>query len=236
MRPSDGRGEAQVGTAPHRPAPRTPAARDMLTPPAGLFVAGMAPEDGGTVVLLAPDGARFWQILQAAPEGRDGRPDPVDRWSLRVIAALARDSGGRAVFPFGGPPYAPFMRWALASGRAWVSPVGMLVHDAMGLWTSFRGAVWLPRPCPPAPTAAAPCLSCASQPCRSACPVDALKGDRYDTDACHGWLDRAEGRDCLTLGCAARRACPVAAAHGRLPAQTAHHMTYFHPPKTDHAP
>lgn len=200
-----------------------------LVPPEGLFISGLAPLDGGTAVLLSPNGAAFWAALTASPEWRDGGPDPVDRWSVRVIGAFATACGGRAVFPFG-PGAADFLGLARRSGRAWVSPVGMLVHDVMGLWCSYRGAVLLPQPCPSQPPADPPCARCPARPCLSACPVGALGGAAgYDLAACHGWLDRPQGRDCMAAGCRARRACPAGAGYGRLPAQSAHHMRHFHP-------
>ena len=193
---------------------------------AGLMIAGTV-EDTGTLVLLAAS-PRFWDILQAAPEAAG--PDPVDRYSTRIVTALADRFGATARFPFGGPPYEPFIRWAAASGRAWPSPTGMLVHDRAGLMISYRGALAfadvLPVPAPSGPT---PCDTCPDQPCTTACPVGALSGTTpYDVPACHGFLDTPPGRDCLDLGCAARRACPVSAAFGRDPAQSAHRMRAFH--------
>ena len=72
-----------------------------------------------------------------------------------------------------------------------------------------------------------PCDAC-DAPCRSACPVDALGPDGYDVAACHAYLDTDPGRDCMELGCKARRACPLSAASGRVPAQSAYHMRQFH--------
>ena len=40
--------------------------------------------DGGTLVLLGA-GPEFWPVFAASPEARDRDPDPVDRWSGRVI-------------------------------------------------------------------------------------------------------------------------------------------------------
>lgn len=179
-----------------------------------------------TLVLLGPDGPGFWPHFESQPEYRDARPDPMDRWSARVIDAAARDLGGTAIFPFGGPPWQPFIDWARRSGRAWPSPVGLLVHDAAGLMVSYRGAIALPERLDLPPPGTRPCDSCEGQPCRSACPVSALTPDGYDVPACRADLDRP-GNDCRARGCAVRRACPVSQAHARPEAQSAFHMGYF---------
>ncbi|HAW46421.1 MAG TPA: ferredoxin [Roseovarius sp.] len=179
-----------------------------------------------SLVLLGPAGPDFWPHVTAAPEFADGAPDPLDRWSLRVIGALASDLGARAVFPFDGPPWPSFTGWARRSGRAWSSPVGLLVHDTTGLMLSYRGALALPHRIDlPAP-AARPCDTCDGQPCRTACPVSALSPDGYDVPACKADLDRP-GNDCMARGCAVRRACPLSQGAGRSEAQSAFHMGYF---------
>ena len=78
--------------------------------------------EDGTLILFGTAQA-FWPVFTNSPEHHDGAPDPVDRWSGRVIGALAAELGGSAYFPFGGPPYTPFINWALASGRFFTSPV-----------------------------------------------------------------------------------------------------------------
>ena len=185
------------------------------------------PHGTATMLLFCPAEPGFWPRMMAEPEMCDHAADPIDRWSTRVIGALAADLQGAALFPFGGPPYQPFIAWAARTGRAWPSPVGMLVHDRDGLMISIRGAVALPAHVDlPAP-GPRPCEACAA-PCRTACPVVALGPDGYDVAACHGFLETAAGADCMTMGCAARRACPVSATSGRLPAQSAYHMRQFH--------
>ena len=184
--------------------------------------------EGRTLVLLGA-GAGFWPLFRAAPEYADRLPDPVDRWSLRVIGGLAAQFGAEALYPFGGPPYQPFIAWARASGRAFPSPVGMLVHDAVGMMISYRGALLLPGGIDtPRPQGQSPCPAC-SRPCATACPVGALS-DRhgYDIEACHTYLDTEAGEDCMTNGCAVRRACPLSAGAGRGAEQSAHHMKAFH--------
>ena len=178
-----------------------------------------------TLVLLGPAEPGFWPHLTAQEEW--GGPDPVDRWSRRVIGRLACDLGAKALFPFGGPPYHPFYRWALRSGRCWDSPVRLLVHDRQGLMVSFRGALAL-KEALHLPVAAKPCDACTARPCLTACPAAALTGAGYDVPACHAWLDRAEGAACLSSGCIVRRACPVSQSYARMPEQSAYHMRQFH--------
>jgi hypothetical protein len=189
-------------------------------------VADNAPSGTCTLILLGPYETGFWAHFSASPEMLDGQPDPLDRWSKRVVTPLASELGGTAVFPFGGPPYQPFIAWALRSQRCWVSPSGLLVHDKEGLFVSFRGAIALPikidLPPPPPP----PCQTCIAEPCRSSCPVGALKTDSYDVAACKADLDRPEN-DCMTRGCASRRACPISQRYGRVEAQSAFHMAAF---------
>jgi ferredoxin len=191
----------------------------------GGVTAGL-PDGLRTLLLLGPKTPGFWPHFTASPEYNDNTADPLDRWSSRVITQLAQTLGARAFFPFGGPPWQPFLQWAVDSGRAHISPVGLLVHDEAGLMVSYRGAlgftqdIKLPKPPPN------PCDTCADRPCLSACPVDALTPKGYDVTACKADLDRA-GNDCLTRGCAVRRACPISQTHGRTEDQSAFHMRAF---------
>jgi len=151
----------------------------------------------------------------------------VDRWSRRVIGRLACDLGAKALFPFGGPPWQPFYRWALRSGQVWDSPVRLLVHSDQGLMVSFRGALALKEmldlPAPPT----RPCDAFAA-PCLTACPVGALSEAGYDVPKCHAFLNTEAGAYCMTKGCAVRRACPLSQSYARLPEQSAYHMRQFH--------
>jgi len=178
-----------------------------------------------TLLLLGPREPGFWPHLHAQPEWT--APDPVDRWSRRVIGTIACDLGAKALFPFGGPPWHPFQQWALRTGQVWESPIRLLVHQTQGLLVSFRGALALRQSLalPPAPPN--PCAPC-PQPCRTACPVAALTPQGYDLPVCHAYLDTPAGSGCMTMGCAARRACPLSHAYARLPGQSAYHMRQFH--------
>lgn len=177
-----------------------------------------------TIVLIGPLEPAFWATFQDSSEYSDGAPDPMDRWSQRTIDAIAKRHNARAVYPFGGPPFLPFFTWAVRTGRFWPSPIGFLVHDTVGLFASFRGALVLPDSVPD-DTRDNPCLTCKDQPCQTACPVDAFN-DGYDVAACKSHLTASAGGNCLSNGCLARRACPIGRAR-RLPAQSAFHMKAF---------
>ena len=188
------------------------------------------PEDklgDGTLLLLGPHEPGFWPYVSAEPEFNDKAPDPMDRWSDRVIRALAASLGGTALFPFGQPPQ-PFISWALRSGSTFVSPVSLLVHAKAGLFVSFRGAILVPRNLEIPPPSANPCDTCQDKHCLAACPSGALTEMGYNLDQCHDFLDTAEGTACMSQGCAVRRACPFSAKYPRLHAQSAFHMKAFH--------
>ena len=186
------------------------------------------PEGVKTLVLLGPDQRDFWAHFTQSPEYRDGAPDPMDRWSERVIGAMAQALGGQAFFPFGTRPPHPFYTWALATGRIWSSPVQFLVHERAGLWVSFRGAIGFGQTVTDTdPPPRNPCDGCPA-PCANACPVAALTPAGYDVAACHDYLDSAPGAACMSRGCAVRAVCPVSQATGRAPAHSAFHMRQFH--------
>ncbi|PRY93518.1 hypothetical protein BCF33_2389 [Hasllibacter halocynthiae] len=198
----------------------------MADAPEGLRVLGGFRKGGRTILILAPAEPRFWAVFTASPEYADGRPDPMNRWSERVIGAFAAREGGEASFPFGGPPWHPFLRWAAATGRAFESPVGLLVDGEAGLWTSMRGAVALPGERPVPEGVGSPCPPC-PKPCLTACPVDALNAGGYDVPRCLDYVRSPEGSDCRTRGCAVRHACPVSQQWHRPDAQAAFHMRAF---------
>lgn len=198
----------------------------------GLMISGVVqetvekplPNGAASLILLSPLEPLFWAHIQKSAEARDGAPDPLDRWSLRVISEMALRLGGEPFFPFGGPPYHPFYTWAIDGGEVHVSPVALLTSQRAGLFTSFRGAIALSERIT-TEYVPSPCAGCA-QPCTTSCPVGAMGPNGYDVPKCHAFLDSSEGRDCLSNGCRARRACP--AGTNRLSEQSAHHMSYFH--------
>jgi epoxyqueuosine reductase len=189
-----------------------------LTPLGGFH------EGETTTILLGPFEPGFWTFVTKQPEFSGA--DPLDNWSTAAISTLAENTGSQAFFPFGGPPYHPFISWALHSGETWQSPVGLLVHKDAELLVSYRGALrfdWridLPVP------AMNPCDTCADKPCLTACPVLALSLSGYDVPSCKAHID-TDAR--CRKACRVRMACPVSQTYSRDPAQTAFHMEAFHP-------
>lgn len=177
-----------------------------------------------TLMLIGPEQG-MWQIFTQSAEYSDGLKDPLDRWSLRTINALADAANAVAHYPFGGPPHLPFYSWALKTGRIWASPVGLLVHVQSGLLVSFRGALaFADRLSLPEPQNASPCETCA-KPCLTACPVGALSGNGYDVPSCRDYV-ASDAADCAEAGCAVRMACPV--GRGLQPKdQSRFHMSAF---------
>ncbi|MBO6782268.1 MAG: hypothetical protein JJ899_03205 [Alphaproteobacteria bacterium] len=217
--------------------PNRVSALDRLLREHGLIARGAfhpAPDDDvpggpGTLVLVGNAGPQMWRAFEAARPAYADDPDPLDAWVRDVLAGIAGDVGATALFPFGGPPYLPFQRWAQRAGPVHPSPLGVLIHPDYGLWHAYRGALaFAERLDLAAPDdRPSPCATCADKPCLSACPVDAFSPDIYDVPACVGHIETAAGTDCLELGCRARRACPVGRDVLYEPAQAEFHMRAF---------
>lgn len=186
----------------------------------------LAPEGTGTLVLLGADGPGMWEVFSASGEHADGAEHPMDRWSQRVITALSVELNAQAVFPFGGPPWHAFQRWAAAGEGAVNSPVRMQATETRGLWASYRGALAFTETLPlPEPARANPCLDCPA-PCLTACPVDAFAEGGYDIPRCTSHVRSSAGSACRT-GCLVRSVCPAGQAIALPDAQRAFHMAAF---------
>lgn len=183
----------------------------------------------GTLVLIGTVGPDLWAAFSTSPEAADGAPHPLDRWTRRILDRIAAEVGASPLYPFGGPPYLPFQRWAMRAEPVAPSPLGLLIHPDYGLWHAYRGALAFAEclPLPPRIQRPRPCDTCAGRPCLSACPVGAFTDRGYDVPACVGHLDAPAGRDCMDGGCLARRACPVGAQHAYDAPQAAFHMRAF---------
>jgi hypothetical protein len=182
-----------------------------------------------SLLMLGNVGSSIWPAFSTSPEKGDGQPHALDRWTRRVIDAIAGQLGAQAFYPFGGPPWLPFQRWARRAESLAPSPLGILIHPEFGLWHAYRGAlgfaetVELPALAP----RSHPCDSCAERPCLSSCPVRAFTAGGYDVKACRQHVMSMAGASCREEGCRARLACPVGRAFVYPPAQMGFHMAAF---------
>ena len=183
----------------------------------------------GTVLLVGNVGSSVWGPFAAA--GIIGRSEhPLDDWSREVVSGLARELGADPLFPFGGPPFLPFIRWALRADTVWPSVMGPLIHPRFGLWHAYRGALSFPERFelpPPDPGARRPCDDCEARPCLAPCPVGAVREGAFDAAGCADWLADRPRCECRESGCLARRACPVGREFAYAPSHAAFHMTAF---------
>lgn len=186
---------------------------------------GAAP---GTLALVGNVGPAMWRSFTREP--RDpAAPHALDEWSRRVVSALAARLGAEAIFPFGGPPWLPFQRWAQRAEPVYPSPIGPLIHPDYGLWHAYRGALAFAArlELPPRDRRPSPCETCRERPCLDTCPVAAFTPQGYDVPRCIDHVVSPAGDDCAGLGCRARRACPVGQSYHYQPAQARFHMTAF---------
>lgn len=207
----------------------------MALDPHGLRVRGgfvPQPEDGlpensVCAVMIGNAGPAMWRVFAKA---RRDESDAMNRWTRRILDPVAARLGAQVVYPFDGPPWFPFQRWAQRAEPVFPSPIGMLVHPEHGLWHAYRGVLVFQEPVEGLPErgdAASPCESCADKPCLTTCPVNAFGPEGYDVPACADHLRKVEGAECLALGCRARHACPVGSETNYLPQQAEFHMQAF---------
>jgi hypothetical protein len=187
------------------------AVRGGFHPAPGELAAALPNVSAGTIALLGFTGSLQWPYFERSAEATDGLPDPLDRWSRRMIGALAREFSAVDIYP-SGPPLLPFQRFSRRSEPVHPSPIGLLIHPRWGLWHAYRGALVFERriELPPSEfSPASPCGACTAKPCLSACPVHAFRDGTYDLGACVNHVRSAAGAACREGGCLARRACPV---------------------------
>ena len=101
-------------------------------------------DDEVSVALVGNTGSSYWPVFIQSPEYQDGLPDSLDRWSRRVAEQVANDIGAKAIYPFEGPPYFPFLQWAKRAESLSQSPMGLMIHPQYGLWHSYRFGLLIP--------------------------------------------------------------------------------------------
>lgn len=183
-----------------------------------------------SLLLVGNAGSEMWRRSGPAIEAV-GLPNPLDRWTRQVIDPIAADFAGIALFPFDGPPFWPFQRWAARAEGVAASPLGILMHPVFGLWHAYRAAILLPVAVEfptPAPRSH-PCDTCADRPCLATCPVDAFTASGYDVERCVRDVaaSKSDPAACFQRGCLARLACPVGPEWRYEPEHAEFHMRAF---------
>lgn len=158
---------------------------------------------------------------------------PFDTRSVELVTTFGReqlagdDPGLRLVYP--GETSVDLRAWMRAGRVQYPSRLGTGIRPDCGPWFAVRAALWVALPVKlrdvlqrryPPLTGESPCETCAGEPCRRACPADALTSPvRLDRCVEHRV---AEGSSCAAQ-CLARNACPVGVSHRYPPEQQAYH-------------
>lgn len=188
--------------------------------------------DGHRAQLIGNVGSSLWPAFSTSQEFSDGRSDPMNRWTQRLVEAAVQLVDAEAVrevrYPFGDRVW-PFQTYGRLAMGAEQSPIGLLVSQEYGLWTAFRAVIVFNQPwdhseCRPS---VSPCSTCMEKPCLKTCPVGAFSAEGYDYPACKSHVASEQGKDCRFGGCLARLACPVGRDYHYLPEHQAFHMRAF---------
>jgi hypothetical protein len=197
------------------PVPGAPRLADLLDGAKGALVVGSG-------------GPRFFDHFeQAGVEAADGMPDPLDRYTRRVVMNAVADAlGARGIahavyFPFvGGAPLIPFQRVGRAAGIGPPGPLGLQIHPVYGPWWAYRALLVVDQALPDAVQLGDACAGCPA-PCVAACPGSAVARSGFSIPGCHAHRFRAEP---CRLSCASRIACVRGPEHRYRDEELAFHM------------
>jgi ferredoxin len=203
--------------------PLAPAAFDVAAAP--LALDALLPGAAGALI-VGSGGPAFFDRFDGGPEATDNAPDPLDRYTERVIrraVGAALDPGGSVHvvhFPFGVRPLIPFQRLGRGAGLGGPGPLGLQIHPTFGPWWAYRALIVLDRPLPAAAPPGDGCAGC-DAPCVGACPAGAVARGGFDIVACQA--RRLVAEPCR-LSCVARITCVRGPEHRYRDEELAFHM------------
>jgi hypothetical protein len=185
--------------------------------------------DGARAALIVGSGGpAFFDGFEAAGvEAADGGPNPLDRYTRRVVEAIAMATlgplgvGHAVFFPFAGAtPVIPFQRLGRAAGVGPPGPLGLQIHPVYGPWWAYRALIVIDSALSTGPSLGDVCAGCPA-PCVAACPGAAVSLAGFSIPACHAHRLRAVP---CRLSCAARIACVRGPEHRYRDEALAFHM------------
>jgi hypothetical protein len=185
-------------------------------------------EGARAALIVGSGGPSFFDGFEAAAvEASDGAPNPLDRYTRRVVEATAMATlpplGVRQAvyFPFAGAaPLIPFQRLGRAAGVGPPGPLGLQIHPVYGPWWAYRALIVIDRGLSTGPSLGDVCAGCPA-PCVAACPGGAVSLAGFSIPACHAHRLRAVP---CRLSCAARIGCVRGPEHRYRDEALAFHM------------
>jgi len=173
------------------------------------------------LILIGHGGRRLWEGVTASGIASE---HPIDDYTRQTIAAwfAGEVPGGHYRLLYPGDQSIGLQNLGKLAGWHQASPFMVGVDSEWGSWYAYRAVLITDTDfCPsPAVDHSSPCPSCADQPCRAACPGQALDGPQFALDRCVAYRKQADSRCQYT--CQARLRCPVAPQHRYDDAQLKH--------------
>ena len=200
----------------------------------------MSEKENERIGVMVAGSANMWQKFIATRQFDDGKPDPLNRWTGKVLDEIASEFGAKLKLPFE-RPFSPFQAWAMKAAQLTQSPLGILMHPRLGLWFGLCGVLFfqvnvknqeVEKLIQQRQQTNDICQKCLRKPCLSACPVSAFGKNSLDVSDCFSHLDRVQNSqispDCLQEGCGARSACPVGIENKYSNKQLRFHMRAYY--------
>ena len=163
------------------------------------------------LILLGHGGKHLWAQVKAASIPGE---HPIDDYTIKIVeqvfAMHFADKKYRILYP--GETAVGLQQLGTLAGWHQPSPFMVGIDHAWGSWFAFRAAVlantdflpFLPV------DRSNPCTTCASRPCLTHCPADALM-DGFSLNKCSNY--RKQPNSLCRHTCLARLSCPVGTEH-----------------------
>jgi len=178
------------------------------------------------LVLIGHGGRDLWNAVSAQVLEVES-DDPIDTFTVETLTAFFTKHAPemRYIFLYPGASVVPLQQLGELAGWHHPSPFRIGVNSEWGSWFAYRALLLIDAPLDVSQpiTQTSPCERCASTPCISACPADALSDSEFSLQRCIDFrlLPDSPCREC----CLARLACPVGESHRYPDAQVRYHYS-----------